>query len=213
MIIIPKLFNLYSRLDRPTWQQWRDRRLMLLHIVNHPAFWHQPDDQELLALANGPQFMTSMGMWPAGTMAAAAAGQALGTLTLNALVSNNSDDVGTVDAGIRFVQAGNVQEQNAAGSYVSQNPTVEWTDETGTPGDLAEAKLDTTTGTAPTFTGGWSENVYDTIDNNLTASHSRSTNGTTNGQGTAYVREIANTANNVTASFQIRVQKFDTILL
>lgn len=212
MIIIPKLFNLYSRLDRPTWQQWRDRRLMLLNFVGHPAFWHQLEDQELLALANGPQFMTSMGMWPAGTMAAAGAGQALGTLALTALSSDNSDDVGTVTSGIQFRQNGNVYERGAS-SYIAQNSGTEWTDETGTPGDLAEAKLDTTSGTAPTFTGGWSENVYDTIDNTLQAQHTRSTNGTTSGSGTAYCREIANTANNVTATFLIRAQKFDTILL
>lgn len=157
---------------------------------------------------------TSASIFPQGTIALTAPTQDIGTLTLNTLSSVNTDDVGTVEAGIRFMQDGEVQEMTSSfGTYTAQNPGTEWTDATGTPGDLAEAKLDTTTGTNPTYTGGWSENTYDTIDNTLTAENSRSTVGITNSQGTAYVREIANTGNLVTASFQIRAQRTDTILL
>ena len=197
MIIVPKLFNLYSRLDRPTWQQWNDRRLRLLRFVNNPAFWHNPADQELVALAGGPQF--SVSSFPHGTIAAAGVGGS--TLALTTLNSSELEVSGPVTAGIRFLRAGDVQEINN-GTYTTQNTATEWilaAEETSTIGDDHQVKIDESLTTNLIFTTPWTENTWIAISATRTASLT-SFAGERTASGTAYVRETANTSNEVSAS-------------
>ncbi len=133
------------------------------------------------------------------------------TLTLNTLSSVESDDFIAV-AGIRFKRDGYVQEI-ISGAYTNQNAGTEWIDNNAsTIGDDYEAKMDHTGGgTTPTFSGGtWAENTWNTIDETspaLTATVS-SSSGTKTSTGTAYVREIADTGNQVTASYTLQATQF-----
>lgn len=198
MIIVPKLFNLYSRLDRPTWQQWKDRRLRLLKFVRHPAFWGLPEDQELVRLAGGPMLTSANILLHGTTVNTRAAGSTLALTTLNA-----SDlDTGLVVVGIRFLRAGDVQEQTN-GSWSTQNTATEWilaAEETSTIGDDHQCKMDESLTSNIAWSSGWADNTYIAISATRTATLA-SGSGEVNANGTAYVRETANTSNEVSASF------------
>jgi hypothetical protein len=146
-----------------------------------------------------------------GSAAAACSGGGGDTLTLNTLSSIYSDDF-LATSGIRFKRDGEVEEQINL-TWTAQNSGTEWIDNNAsTVGDDYEAKLDHTSGnTIPTFTGGtWAENTWNTIDEtspSLTA-QIVSNSGTKDSLGTAYVREITNTSNQVTASYTIRSIQF-----
>lgn len=198
MIIIPKIFNLYSK-ARPKWQQWYDRRLRLLCMLP-PPFWWRPEDQELLVGVHGPMpadIQRSVSAFPYGTTAAAgAAGGGVGTLTLNNLNAAGSDPFIGV-ATISFTPSGNVEENG-----VPQNASVEYTDSTNpTVGNDCQCRMQRTGGsTTPTYSSGWSNNAYIVISAERTATLSTAS-GTVTSSGTAYVRETANTSNEVSASF------------
>lgn len=208
MIIIPKL-NLFSR--SPSWQQNRIRRLRLLGFVG-PEFWS--DDLELLRyygpddvlapwhamIAKRRKQITSILRQRGFITATVNYGDSgtADTLTLNAL--SDSDSSATLAlAIIQFQRGGNVTEGG-----VAQNPTAEWIDNaSATIGDDYEAKIDHTSGFAYNYVGGtWADNVFNIIDENLsiTIAHGGPLNNTRTGLGTATVRELANTANSVSAS-------------
>ena len=207
MILIPRLLNRYSK-DRPSWQERYDRRLALLKFAGLRFFG--PEDWALAGPLPPELQFTSVGVFPYGTVAAAAGGGG-DTLTLNTLSANDSDDFIAV-AGIRFKRDGEVEE-TINGTWTAQNSGTEWIDNNAsTVGDDYEAKMDHTGGdTTPTFSGGtWAENTYNTIDEDspsLTATVT-SSSGTNNSTGTAYVREIANTSNLVSASYSISATQF-----
>lgn len=201
MILIPRLLNRYSK-DRPSWQELYDMRLALLKFAGI-RFW-KPED---FAFAGPlpPEIQLSVSAFPMGTAAAAAGSGGSDTLTLNSLAAFSTDDF-LATAGVRFQRAGYVQELEDS-VWTSQNPGTEWIDNNAsTVGDDYEAKLDTTTGTT-TFLGGWSENTYATINTTLTGQKS-SSSGTQSCSGTAYVREITNTSNLVSASFSLQATVF-----
>lgn len=203
-IIVPKLFNMYARLDRPTWQQWRDRRLRLLRFVNNPAFWGLPEDQELVRLAGGPHL--SVSAFPYGNTAAAGVSSGGSTLALTTL--NASDlDTGVVTVGIRFLRTGDVQEFTN-GSWSTQNTNTEWiaaAEETATIGDDHQCKMDESLTSNIVWSSGWGDNTYIAISATRSASLT-SLGAEKTANGTAYVRETADTSNEVSASFTLSAE-------
>lgn len=189
MILIPK-FNIYSKYSR--WQDRTFRRLRLLKFVG-PRFW-MPED---FALAN---VHMSVSAFPYGTMKPAGGG-GVGTLALTTLsaVSIGSFPLAT----ITWWRDGDVYEQG-----VAQSPSTQYTDNTDTDiGDYIEVKMDQTSGSGTaSFSNPWSENSYIAISATRVCSLGSSL-GTKTALGTAYVREIANTSNNVSATFSLWAEK------
>lgn len=199
MILIPRLLNRYSK-DRPSWQERYERRLALLKFAGM-SFW-KPEDFALVGPLPPELQFTSVGVFPYGTVAAVDGGSSY-TLTLNTLSASDSDTVAAT-AGIRFQRNSDVEE-GSAGIWTPQNSGTEWIDDPSTTvGDDYEAKHDHTSGTSPTYTGGtWADNVWNQIDEQLQAQLTRFVVGTSQSVGTAYVREIAVPANQVSASCTI----------
>ena len=208
VIIIPKWLNLYAKKACPTWQEWYKRRLRLLLFAG-PRFVNQLEDQALLAGVYGPNIMRSVSAFPYGTAAAAGVGGS--TLALTTLLSSQLEASGPVSAGIRFLRGGDVQEltNNDPTVWTTQNTATEWilaAEETSTIGDDHHAKLDENLGTQIIFSTGWSENTYAIIDQTLTATLVQIGTGEKSANGTAYVREIANTSNEVSASVSLSAE-------
>lgn len=195
MILIPK-FNIYSKLSH--WQDKTFRRLRLLKFVG-PRMW-MPED---FAMA-GAYGYKSVSAYPYGTHTAASASYDVGTLTLNALSAFDLDDVSS-QATIYWTRDGEVWE-----NLTPQNPTVEWTDETAADvGDYCEVRMDTTTGTTDQWSSGWGENAWITMSaTSRWARNSITGSGNSTSSGTAYVRELADTGNSVSASFSISANVF-----
>lgn len=106
---------------------------------------------------------------------------------------------GTALAGVRALRAGDVQELVNGISWTTQNTATEWIEaacEESTVGDAYEIKLTKSTGTTPT---GPSLDVFHTINATQSWTVSRSSVGITSFTGTMEIREIADTANSVSA--------------
>lgn len=200
MILIPRR-NKYSK-DRPSWQQKVNRRLKLLKYAGFPFFG--PGDWELVGPIPPEIQKTSTGVFPYGTVSAAAGGDQ-GTLGLTALNSNNSDDV-AASSGCRFLTDGDIQEI-ISGAWTDQNPSTEWIDAFGGGESSSdyEAKYDRTSGDAESHTGFTGENTYTTISATLTWQLTQIGTGSKSSSGTAYCREIATPANVVSASYSLFV--------
>lgn len=196
MILIPK-FNVYSKLSH--WQDKTYRRLRLLKFVG-PKMW-VPED---FALA-GAYGYQSVSAFPHGTTAASGAYD-VGTLALTALVALAIDDV-YAHSRIWWERGGNVSENGQ-----DQNPLTEWTDSAEVDvGDYCEVRMDTTTGTMDTWSAGWGENTWITMSaggGGRNAGMEQTGSGDSSCSGTAYVREIANQSNSVSASFNITASVF-----
>lgn len=128
-----------------------------------------------------------------------------GTLALTNL--NDSD----VSSSLAFATVAFKRDGNVAEGGVNQNPSTEWIDTvSATVGDDYECKVDQTSGFTFNYTGGqvWADNVYDTLDEQLSVSisHSGPANGIRSGTGTATVREIADTLNNVSAQVNLSAE-------
>ena len=208
MIILPskKLLNRFGKLT--TWQNRYNRRLKLLKFVGFP-FWKPEDFAFVGPIPPEIQAMHSVGIGPHGTIAAAGvgAGGSGNTLGLTNLYAADFDAFGgSAAAGVRWLTDGDVQEQNN-GSWADQNSSTEWIDSlTGESSSDYEVNVDHTTGNVFTYSSGWSDNTYIAISATRTVSLLQFGTGSKLGSGTAYVREIADTSNNVSASIYIDVE-------
>lgn len=188
-----------------TWQNRYNRRLKLLKFVGF-KFW-TPEDFAFAGPIPPEIMQMSTSAFPHGIMAAAGSGGSGNTLGLTTLAAADVDDP-TAQAGIRFLTDGDVQEQNL-GTWSDQNPSTEWIDSlSGDSSSNYEVNVDHTAGDAYAYSTGWSDNTYITISATRTVSLTQVGEGSKAGTGTAYVREIANTSNNVSASTSIDVDVF-----
>lgn len=151
----------------------------------------------------GPKFQRGMlhpmGMWhdPAGGS---------DTLTLNTLYAEDFAASGASIASIRFKTDGTIEEENFS-TWAAQNSGVEWIDGfTSSVASDYEAKYDHTSGSdIPARIGFTAENTYTAITTTLTW-RLVSLSGTKSSNGTAYVREIADTGNVASAAYAIYVE-------
>ena len=127
------------------------------------------------------------------------------TLTLNSLASSDIDIFAPFSSsvGIKVKTDGDVQEKNASGAYVSQNPGVEWTDDGGATASQYEAQLTKISGFTP---DGPALASYHTISSDLTWDKTSTVEEIISFSGTLSIREIADTGNEVSASVLLAIE-------
>lgn len=131
----------------------------------------------------------------AGAFKAAPSG---GTLTLNALASSAAEFGGPATAGVRVLTSGNVEELGFVG-WTAQNPGVEWIDDTGgSPGNY-EVQLTSGSLIGPVTMTGPLRGQYWAISTTRQWTITNTSIGQGTYSGSMLIREIANTANNVSA--------------
>lgn len=128
------------------------------------------------------------------------------TLALTALSSSDSDFTAPFDstAGVRVNTNGDVEELSSGGSWIAQNSGTEWIDgfTTSSASDY-EVQLTKSTGTDPT--SGPTLATYHTISSIRTWQWASTIEESYTFTGTMTIREIANTANSVSASVTISI--------
>lgn len=138
----------------------------------------------------------SMSAFPHGVVPAAGSSA---TLTLNSLSSSRSIfGSGTVTVGVRVLTNGQVQEINFSGSWVAQNPGVEWIDDGGATSSSYEVQLTGTLTGGGTLSGP-ALSSFHTINATRQWTVSRDVQGSSTFSGNMTIREIANTSNSVSA--------------
>lgn len=126
-------------------------------------------------------------------------GGAGGTLALTTLVSNVVQFGGPATAGVRTLATGNVEELGFTG-WTAQNPSTEWIDDFGgaSAGDY-EVQLTSGSVTGPVTMSGPLRGQYWAMSSTRQWTITNTGQGQGTYSGAMLIREIANTANNVTA--------------